>query len=116
MPDVKIYHNPHCSKSRKTLDLLRDKGIEPTIVEYLKTPPTAEELKEVLGLLGLAPSGLMRKKEAAYKEAGLDDKSLSEEAQIAAMVAHPKVIERPIVLSNGKARIGRPPESVLDIV
>jgi len=116
MSKITIYHNPRCSKSRQTLDLLGTHGVEADIVEYLKTPPTAEELKEVLGLLGLAPSGLMRKKEAAYKEAGLDDKSLSEEAQIAAMVAHPKVIERPIVLSNGKARIGRPPESVLDIV
>ncbi|MFV1997249.1 MAG: arsenate reductase (glutaredoxin) [Acidiferrobacterales bacterium] len=116
MPKVTIYHNPHCSKSRQTLDLLRQKGIEPTIVEYLKTPPNVDTLKKVLELLGLPPSGLMRKKEPAYKEAGLDDESLSEDAQIAAMVAHPKVIERPIVVSNGKARIGRPPESVLDIV
>ncbi len=116
MPKVTIYHNPLCSKSRQTLDLLREKGIEPTIIEYLKTPPTADELKEVLQLLGLSPSDLMRKKETAYKEAGLDNGSLSVDAQIAAMVAHPKVIERPIVISDDKARIGRPPESVLDIV
>lgn len=116
MPKVTIYHNPQCSKSRETLNLLREEGIEPIIVEYLKTPPTADELKQVLGLLGLSPSDLMRKKEAAYKEAGLDDESLSVDAQIAAMVAHPKVIERPIVIKDGKARIGRPPVSVLDIV
>lgn len=107
MPKVTIYHNPQCSKSRETLNLLREEGIEPIIVEYLKTPPTADELKQVLGLLGLSPSDLMRKKEAAYKEAGLDDESLSVDAQIAAMVAHPKVIERPIVIKDGKARIGR---------
>lgn len=116
MPNVTIYHNPQCSKSRQTLKLLREKGIEPIIIEYLKTPPTADELKEVLELLGLSPSDLMRKKETVYKEVGLDNESLSVDAQIAAMVAHPKVIERPIVISNGKARIGRPPESVLDIV
>jgi len=116
MPKVTIYHNPRCSKSRQTLELLRKKGIEPTIIEYLKTPPTADALKKVLELLGLSPSDLMRKNEAAYKEAGLDNESLSVDAQIAAMVAHPKVIERPIVISDGKARIGRPPEAVLDIV
>ena len=116
MPKVTIYHNPHCSKCRQTLELIREKGIEPTIIEYLKTPPTADELKEILGLLGLSPPDLMRKQEAAYKEAGLDDASRSEDAQIAAMAAHPKVIERPIIICNGKAVIGRPPTSVLDIL
>ncbi len=116
MSKVTIYHNPQCSKCRQTLDLIREKGIEPTIIEYLKNPPTVAELKEILALLGLPPSGLMRKQEAAYKEAGLDDDSLSEDEQIAAMVAFPKVIERPIVLSNGKAAIGRPPTSVIDIL
>lgn len=116
MSKVTIYHNPQCSKCRQTLDLIREKGIEPTIIEYLKNPPTVAELKKILALLGLPPSGLMRKQEAAYKEAGLDDGSLSEDEQIAAMVAFPKVIERPIVLSNGKAAIGRPPTSVIDIL
>ena len=116
MSKVTIYHNPQCSKCRQTLDLIREKGIEPTIVEYLKNPPTVAELTEILALLGLPPSGLMRKQEAAYKEAGLDDASLSEDEQIAAMVAFPEVIERPIVLSNGKAAIGRPPASVIDIL
>lgn len=116
MPNVTIYHNPNCSKSRQTLALIREQGIEPTIVEYLKTPPTAAALKEVLGLLAMSPSDLLRKKEADIKEAGLDNDSLSTDEQIAAMVAYPKVIERPIVISDSKARIGRPPESVLDIL
>ena len=113
---VKIYHNPRCSKSRETLKLLQAKGIEPEIIEYLKTPPTEQELADILDLLGLEPRDLMRKKEKEYKENGLDDESLSREQLIAAMVKFPRLIERPIVLANGKAAIGRPPENVLDIV
>ena len=113
---VTIFHNPRCSKSRQTLALLQDKGIEPEIVEYLKTPPSAEELKKILGQLGMAPRDLMRKGEAAYKERGLKDASKSDDELIAAMVAEPILIERPIVLSGGKARLGRPPEQVLEIV
>jgi arsenate reductase len=113
---VTIYHNPRCSKSRQTLALLQDKGIEPEIVEYLKTPPSAAELKEILGKLGIAPRDLMRKGEAAYKERDLGDASKSDDELIAAMVADPILIERPIVLSGGKARLGRPPEQVLEIV
>ena len=109
-----IYHNPRCSKSRQTLDLLRERGIEPEIIEYLVTPPSTEELKNILGLLGKSPRDIMRKKEA--KEAGLDDPALDDEALIAGMVANPIVIERPIVLNGGKAALGRPPESVLDIL
>jgi len=116
MPKVTIYHNPRCSKSRQTLELIHQQGIEPTIIEYLKTPPTADELKQILLMLDLAPTALMRKKEAEYKEAGLDNVSLSADQQIAAMVAHPKVIERPIVIADDKARVGRPPESVLEIL
>lgn len=116
MPKVTIYHNPRCSKSRQTLDLIRKRGIEPTIIEYLKNPPTEDELQQILVMLDLAPTALMRKKEAAFKEAGLDDTSLSADQQIAAMVSHPKVIERPIVVADGKARVGRPPESVLEIL
>ena len=113
---VTIYHNPRCSKSRQTLALLRDNGVEPKIVEYLQTPPSAAELKKILGQLGLAPRELMRRKEAEYKANGLDNEGLGEAELIAAMVAHPKLIERPIVLANGKAALGRPPESVLRIL
>jgi arsenate reductase (glutaredoxin) len=115
MPEtVTIYHNPRCSKSRDTLELLRSRGIEPRIVEYLKTPPDAAELKRLLGLLGLTPRQLMRRKEAA--EAGLDDPSLSDDALVAGMAANPAVIERPVVVKGEKAALGRPPEKVLDIL
>ena len=113
---ITIYHNPKCSKSRQTLELLQQNGITPTIIEYLKTPPTAEKLKKILDLMGLAPRDLMRKKEAVYAECGLDDPSLSDAALIDFMIQHPILIERPIVLANGKAALGRPPEQVLDIL
>jgi arsenate reductase len=113
---VTIYHNPRCSKSRQTLELLRRRGIEPQVIEYLKTPPSEADLKRILGLLGMAPGDLMRRGEPAYKERGLDDPALSQEALIAAMVESPILIQRPIVLANDKAAIGRPPESVLDIL
>lgn len=111
---VTIYHNPRCSKSRTTLALIQDQGIEPTVVEYLQTPPSAAELRDLLGKLGLTPRQLMRKKEAA--EAGLDDPALDDDALIAGMVEHPRVIERPIVVNGDKARLGRPPEQVLEIL
>ena len=113
---VKIYHNPRCSKSRQTLQLLKDQGVEAEIIEYLKTPPTAEELDDILTLLNMQPRDLMRKNEAEYKETGMDDEALDRQALIQGMVNTPKLIERPIVLANGKAAIGRPPESVLDIL
>lgn len=113
---VTIYHNPRCSKSRQTLALIEEKGIQPEIVEYLKTPPSMDDLKDILGKLGLSPRELMRTKEAEYKENGLNDESLSEEQLIKAMTENPKLIERPIVLNNGQARVGRPPESVLEIL
>lgn len=113
---VTIYHNPRCSKSRQTLQILQDKGIQPTLVEYLETPPDAAELNRILELLGMEPRDLMRKKESEYKDAGLDDPSLSRDELIAAMVTHPKLIERPIVLANGKAALGRPPEKVVEIL
>ncbi len=113
---VTIYHNPRCTKSRLTLQLLQDRGIEPTIIEYLKTPPDAATLKSILDLLGLAPREFMRTKEAAYKENGLADESLDEGRLIAAMVANPILIERPVVLANGKAAVGRPPENVEEIL
>lgn len=112
-----IFHNPRCSKSRQTLQLLRDKGIEPEIIEYLKTPPTADQLRQILDKLGMKPRELMRKKEAEYKENNLADESLSDDELIAAMVAHPKLIERPIVIGEkDQTVLGRPPENVLDIV
>lgn len=113
---VTLYHNPRCSKSRQTLALLQEKGIEPTIVEYLKTPPSVGELKDILAKLGKEPRELMRRKEAEYGDNGLDNTALDNDALIAAMVSHPKLIERPIVLANGKAALGRPPEDVLVIL
>lgn len=113
---VTIYHNPRCSKSRQTLQLLQDNGVEPEIVEYLKTPPSKTKLKEILNLLGLAPRDLMRRKEDAYKANGLDDEALKVGDLIGAMVENPVLIERPIVLANGKAALGRPPEDVLKIL
>jgi arsenate reductase len=113
---VTIYHNPRCSKSRQTLALLAENGIEPEVIEYLQTPPSAEELKAILAKLGRAPRELMRLKETEYTENGLDNQSLDDDALIAAMIDHPKLIERPIVLANGKAAVGRPPEDVLKIL
>jgi arsenate reductase len=113
---VKIYHNPRCGKSRQTLQLLKDQGIEPEVIEYLKTPPTAQELDDILQKLGIEPRELMRKKEAEYKANGLDDASLDRQTLIQAMIDHPILIERPIVIANDKAAIGRPPEDVLAIL
>ena len=113
---VTIWHNPRCSKSRQTLALLRERGIEPEIVEYLKTPPAAGELEAVLEKLGMEPRDLMRRKEAAYREAGLDDPALGRRQLVEAMAAQPVLIERPVVLAHGKAALGRPPESVLAIL
>ena len=113
---VTIYHNPRCSKSRQALQLLRDKGIEPEVVEYLQTPPDAATLDGFLIGLGMEPRELMRRKEAPYKELNLADESLDRAALIAAMVENPILIERPIVVSGGKVALGRPPESVLEIL
>ena len=113
---VICYHNPRCSKSRETLQLLRSQGIEPVVVEYLKTPPSVAELDDILVKLGMEPRDLMRKKEKAYLEQGLDNPALDRQALLAAMLAHPVLIERPIVIANGKAALGRPPEAVLAIL
>lgn len=114
---ITIYHNPRCSKSRQTLQLLRDNGIEPDIVEYLRTPYTAAQIEQLLDKLGiLDPRDLMRKKEAVYKEAGLDDDYLSRSDLIDAMAQCPSIVERPIVVRGDKAVIGRPPENVLDLL
>lgn len=111
-----IYHNPRCSKSRQTLELLRSKGVEPEIREYLKSPPSPSEIEEVLGLLGMEPVDLMRRKEAPFKELGLGDGSKDRATLVQAMHDNPVLIERPIVIANGKAAIGRPPEDVLKIL
>ena len=111
-----IYHNPKCSKSRQTVELLVKQGIKPVLNEYLKIPPTVEKIKEILRKLGYAPRDLMRKKENAYTEHNLGDPSLSDDDLIEFMVKHPILIERPIVLANEKAAIGRPPEQVLEIL
>jgi len=116
MSDIKILHNPRCSKSRQTLALLEDKGIEPEVIKYLDTPPNATELKAILQKLGISARDLLRKGEDDYKALNLKDPNLSEDALIDAMVKHPKLIERPIVINNNQARLGRPPESVLDII
>ncbi|MFC6673615.1 arsenate reductase (glutaredoxin) [Marinobacterium aestuariivivens] len=116
MSQVTLYHNPRCSKSRETLQLLKDKGIEPQVREYLKDVPDAAELKAVLTALGIDARALLRTKEAEYRELGLDDDSLTDDQIIAGMIRCPKLIERPIVIRDGQARIGRPPESVMEIL
>lgn len=114
---VKIYHNPRCSKSRDTLSLLKSNGIEPEVVLYLETPPDAQTVRQLLHMLGMGSAReLMRKKEDLYKSLNLDDSRLTETELVQAMVDNPKLIERPIVVANGQARIGRPPEDVLEIL
>jgi len=111
---VTIYHNPRCSKSRQTLGLIREQGVEPEIIEYLVSPPTAAELKNILTKLGKSAAEIVRKKEA--QEEGIDLGTLDNAALIKALIAHPRAIERPIVVQGTKAIIGRPPENVLDIL
>ena len=113
---VRVYHNPNCTKCRLTMGILNDKGIDTTVVEYLNTPPNKDELNEVLDLLGVEPRELMRKHEAPYVENDLDNANLTREQLIQAMIDHPILIERPIVINGNKAMIGRPPEKVLDIL
>ncbi|QDT19318.1 arsenate reductase (glutaredoxin) [Gimesia chilikensis] len=113
---MKIYHNPRCGKSRQTLALIEEAGIEPEIIEYLKTPPTAEELDAILKKLKLEPQQLMRKGEAIYKELKLAERELSRDEAIAVMLEHPKLIERPIVVQGRKAVLGRPPENVKELL
>lgn len=114
--EVIIYHNPRCGKSRKTLSLLREKGIEPKVVEYLKTPPSPKELEEILKLLDMEPRDLMRKKEKEFNSLKLDDPSKGPKVLIDAMIVHPILIERPIVVANGAAVLGRPPENIEKIL
>jgi len=113
---VTIWHNPRCSKSRGTLELLRERGIEPIVVDYQRHPPDARELSRVLDLLKLEPRELMRRDEAEYARLGLDDPKLTRRQLIAAMAKHSVLIQRPIVFANGRAAIGRPPKAVLTIL
>lgn len=116
MSEYTILHNPRCSKSRQTLALLEENGVQPEIFEYLKQAPTAEQLSSIISKLGVEPRAIIRKGEAEYKEAGLDNDALSNEQIIDLMVAFPKVIERPIVFTADKAIVGRPPENVLTLI
>lgn len=116
MTSYQIYHNPRCSKSRQTLALLEEQGIQPEVVLYLETPPTVDELLAVLKKLGIPARELLRKGEDEYKALHLDNEQLAEAELVAAMVAHPKLIERPIVIKGKKAVLGRPPENVLQLL
>ncbi|AOE87037.1 arsenate reductase (glutaredoxin) [Pseudomonas sp. TCU-HL1] len=116
MTELTLYHNPRCSKSRSALELLEARGLAPTIVRYLETPPSAAELRDLLAKLGLSGRQLLRSGEDEYKALNLDDTSLSEAQLINAMVTHPKLIERPILIVGDKAVVGRPPEKILEIL
>ena len=113
---ISILHNPRCSKSRQALQILRDKGVEPQIIEYLSTPPSEKAMDSILRLMGMEPREAMRRKEPEYRDQELDNPDLTREELIAAMIRTPKLIERPIVVGNGKAVLGRPPEQVLTIL
>ncbi len=114
--EIRIFHNPKCSKCRLTMDILSDKGATVTVIEYLKTPPGHNELNKILDILGFEPRELMRKHEAPYQENHLDNPDLSREQLIQAMIDNPVLIERPIIINGNTAIIGRPPEKVLDIL
>ncbi|MFJ3481908.1 arsenate reductase (glutaredoxin) [Pseudomonas sp. NPDC090202] len=116
MTDLTLYHNPRCSKSRGALELLEARGLAPTVVRYLETPPDAAQLRDLLGKLGIGARDLLRTGEDEYKALNLADAALSDEQLIAAMAAHPKLIERPILVAGNKAMIGRPPEKILEIL
>jgi arsenate reductase len=114
--EVRIYHNPRCSKSRQALELLRGNGIEPVVIEYLETPPGWQEINQLLGKLGADPRELMRTNEPEYKALNLDREDISREELIQALHEHPKLLQRPIVVTTDKAVIGRPPEKVMEII
>jgi len=113
--EIVIWHNPRCSKSREALKLLEAEGIEPKVVKYLEETPSEEEIRAVLKMLGIGARDLMRTKEAIYRELGLKEVE-DEDALIRAMAEHPKLIERPVVIKDGKAVLGRPPEKVVELV
>lgn len=116
MSQTRIYHNPRCSKSRQTLAILNDNNENIEIIEYLKQPPSPAELAELVKQLAISPRQLLRKTETEYKDLGLNNADLTDAALIEIMSQHPKLIERPIVVKNGQARLGRPPEAVTEIL
>jgi arsenate reductase len=116
MPDLQLYHNPRCSKSRSALQLLEERGLTPSIVRYLETPPDAEQLQELLRKLGLGPRQLLRSGEDEYQQLNLANPALTDTQLIEAMVKHPKLIERPILIVGDKAVVGRPPEKILELL
>lgn len=116
MTELTLYHNPRCSKSRKALELLEERGLQPIVIRYMETPPTADELQALLARLGISARQLLRSGEEEYSSLNLSDASLSDTQLIAAMVAHPRLIERPILVAGDVAVIGRPPEKVLEIL
>lgn len=116
MPELTLYHNPRCSKSRGALELLEARGLTPTVVRYLETPPDAATLRSLLAKLGIGARQLLRSGEDEYKALNLADETLGDAQLIEAMVAHPKLIERPILVAGDQAVIGRPPERVLEIL
>ncbi|TBU76520.1 arsenate reductase (glutaredoxin) [Pseudomonas daroniae] len=116
MTDLTLYHNPRCSKSRSALQLLEDRGLQPTLVRYLEAPPTAAQLRDLLAKLGIPARQLLRTGEDEYRELNLANTDLSEAQLIDAMAAHPRLIERPILIAGDRAVIGRPPENVLDLL
>ena len=113
---ITVYHNPRCSKSRQTVALLRERGIEPALVEYLKDPPSTETLDHLATLLGVEPREMMRHGESEYRDLGLEDPELGRDALLQAIADHPRLLERPIVVNGNRAAIGRPPERVLEIL
>lgn len=116
MTDLTLYHNPRCSKSRSALQLLEERGLQPTVLLYLETPPNAAQLRDVLAKLGIPARQLLRSGEDEYRELNLANEALSEAQLIEAMVTHPRLIERPILIAGDRAVIGRPPENVLDLL
>jgi arsenate reductase len=113
---VTVYHNPRCSKSRAAMEYLEENGIEAEVIKYMDSPPDANDIKELLSMLGMSPRELMRKHEKVFKDAGLDDPTFTDDELIEAMAQCPSLIERPIVVNNGKAVLARPPETVQDIL
>lgn len=116
MSELTLYHNPRCSKSRGALELLEARGLAPTVVRYLDTPPSAAELRALLAKLGMSARQLLRTGEEEYTRLGLADAGLSEDQLIEAMASHPRLIERPILVAGEKAVVGRPPEKILEIL
>lgn len=113
---IKIYYNPHCSKSRKTLEILEQRKLSPEVIDYVKNPPNEQELEQLLSLLKLEPIDILRTTDPTFKQAGLDDPMISRADQIEALLSCPSLMQRPIVIADGKAMICRPPEKVLEII